>query len=382
MRSIRNSIIIFTVLMIAALAAFLFLYSKTELNVGVLSSYSDEEIELQKNVVKVARESFDNGKTQMLRAVLIFWSIILVAGYGLIGLVYKFQVKPVRDMREYASEIAKGNLDVNLPIRKNNLFGNFTESFDIMREELKSAKRQEVKAQKAKREMVAELSHDIKTPVATIGATCEVLDMKYRMKMKNGSPEEQKDAGDTIEKLGYIKDKSDVINELVDNVFRATEDEIDEIKVIARETESTVIESFFESYKDCANIIFDDHIPACLVLIDKLRMKQVIDNVISNSLKYANTDIHVSFVESEELASKDGSMSKFIKIKIKDEGPGVCDEDLPRIIEKFARGKNAEDKSGYGLGLFLVDFYMEKQGGGMNYYNDNGFVVELLVRKA
>ena len=200
--------------------------------------------------------------------------------------------------------------------------------------------------------------------------------------MKNGSPEEQKDAGDTIEKLGYIKDKSDVINELVDNVFRATEDEIDEIKVIARETESTVIESFFESYKDCANIIFDDHIPACLVLIDKLRMKQVIDNVISNSLKYANTDIHVSFVESEELASKDGSMSKFIKIKIKDEGPGVCDEDLPRIIEKFARGKNAEDKSGYGLGLFLVNFYMEKQGGGMNYYNDNGFVVELLVRKA
>ena len=200
--------------------------------------------------------------------------------------------------------------------------------------------------------------------------------------MKNGSPEEQKDAGDTIEKLGYIKDKSDVINELVDNVFRATEDEIDEIKVIARETESTVIESFFESYKDCANIIFDDHIPACLVLIDKLRMKQVIDNVISNSLKYANTDIHVSFVESEELASKDGSMSKFIKIKIKDEGSGVCDEDLPRIIEKFARGKNAEDKSGYGLGLFLVNFYMEKQGGGMNYYNDNGFVVELLVRKA
>ena len=43
--------------------------------------------------------------------------------------------------------------------------------------------------------------------------------------------------------------------------------------------------------------------------------------------------------------------------------------------------KKVPQRDGYGLGMYLVKWYMEKQGGGMNYYNDNGFVVELLIRK-
>ena len=50
-------------------------------------------------------------------------------------------------------------------------------------------------------------------------------------------------------------------------------------------------------------------------------------------------------------------------------------------MQKFYRGKNTQEKQGYGLGLYLVKWYMEKQGGGMDYYNDNGFVVELLLKK-
>ena len=66
---------------------------------------------------------------------------------------------------------------------------------------------------------------------------------------------------------------------------------------------------------------------------------------------------------------------------IRDEGPGVPEDDLPMIVEKYYRGENSKDKSGYGLGMYLVNLYMERQGGGMEYYNDNGFVVELMVRK-
>lgn len=381
MKTIRNTAIIFTAFMLAALGVFLAIYTRASLIVVNPDSYTDQELEYYKKIIDVVKNSFDQGRTQLFIAVLVFWGIILLSGYVLIWLIWHFQVKPVQEMEQYASEIAKGNLDVSLPIRKNNLFGNFTESFDMMREELKRSKDSEMEAQKAKRDMVAELSHDLKTPVATIGATCEVLDMKYRMKLKNGSADEVKDAEDTIEKIGYIKDKSDVINELVDNVFKASEDELDEIKVNPKEVESSVIEEFFESSGDYANIVFENHIQPCLLNIDKLRMKQVIDNVIGNSIKYAGTDIHVSFSETEGVPNSDGSKNSFIKVKIRDFGPGVSEEDIPIIVEKFARGKNAEDKSGYGLGLFLVKFYMEKQGGGMNYYNDNGFVVELLVRK-
>ena len=381
MKTIRNTAIIFTAFMLAALGVFLAIYTRASLIVVNPDSYTDQELEYYKKIIDVVKNSFDQGRTQLFIAVLVFWGIILLSGYVLIWLIWHFQVKPVQEMEQYASEIAKGNLDVSLPIRKNNLFGNFTESFDMMRDELKRSKNNELEAQKAKRVMVAELSHDLKTPVATIGATCEVLDMKYRMKLKNGNPDEVKDAEDMIEKIGYIKDKSDVINELVDNVLKASEDELDEISVNPKEVESTVIEEFFVSSRDYANIVFDNHIQECLLYIDKLRMKQVIDNIIGNSIKYAGTDIHVSFSETEGVPNSDGSKNSFIKVKIRDFGPGVSEEDIPIIVEKFARGKNAEDKSGYGLGLFLVKFYMEKQGGGMNYYNDNGFVVELLVRK-
>lgn len=81
------------------------------------------------------------------------------------------------------------------------------------------------------------------------------------------------------------------------------------------------------------------------------------------------------------LPAADGKQNSFIRITIRDKGPGVPEEELPLVIEKYYRGKRSKDKSGYGLGLYLVKWYMEKQGGGMEYYNDGGFVVELLVKK-
>ena len=77
----------------------------------------------------------------------------------------------------------------------------------------------------------------------------------------------------------------------------------------------------------------------------------------------------------------DGKRGSFIKIRIRDHGPGVDKDDLPLIAEKYYRGKNASGNPGYGLGMYLCKMYMSKQGGGMEYYNDNGFVVELLLRK-
>ena len=115
--------------------------------------------------------------------------------------------------------------------------------------------------------------------------------------------------------------------------------------------------------------------------MDALRMEQVIDNIVGNSYKYAGTDIHVSFEETEEITDGEGNVIRFIRIRISDSGPGVDDEELSLITEKFYRGKQSKDKNGYGLGLFLVKWYMEKQGGGIEYYNDNGFVMELLVKK-
>ena len=399
MKKIRKLLIIYTIVMAAALGIMVILWKNMKTIMGSVASYNAEELEIYKKIWNNLNDNIVNGQNLMLKYMVIFWAVLLVLGYTLILIVYRFEIKPVSEMENFASEIAKGNLDVPLPIHKNNMFGNFTESFDIMREELKASKERELEAEKAKREMVAELSHDLKTPVATIRATCEVLDLIYRKdieKLENELKAKADNFNDTdkeeaeqrlsglksnLEKIGYIYNKSDMINELVGSVFRATLDDMQEIKIEPKENESVTIESYFEGLKEYGNIIMDNHIPECLVYMDKLRMEQVIDNIVGNSYKYAGTDIHVSFDETEMVLPGNGNKASFIKITIRDAGPGVSEDDLPLLTEKFHRGSNAADKQGYGLGLYLANHYMEKQGGGMEYYNDNGFVVELLVKK-
>ena len=399
MKKIRKLLIIYTIVMAAALGIMVILWKNMRTIMGSVASYNAEELEIYKKIWNNLNDNMVNGQNLMLKYMVIFWAVLLVLGYTLILIVYRFEIKPVSEMENFASEIAKGNLDVPLPIHKNNMFGNFTESFDIMREELKASKERELEAEKAKREMVAELSHDLKTPVATIRATCEVLDLIYRKdieKLENELKAKADNFNDTdkeeaeqrlsglksnLEKIGYIYNKSDMINELVGSVFRATLDDMQEIKIEPKENESVTIESYFEGLKEYGNIIMDNHIPECLVYMDKLRMEQVIDNIVGNSYKYAGTDIHVSFDETEMVLPGNGNKASFIKITIRDAGPGVSEDDLPLLTEKFHRGSNAADKQGYGLGLYLANHYMEKQGGGMEYYNDNGFVVELLVKK-
>lgn len=383
MSNFKKIIIIYTVLMMAALAAILNVFKGMNLTVKNVESYNEQELTVYKQVWESVNESFVNEKDTALKQALILWGVILVIGYAFILLVYFLLVKPVKEMEEFASSIAKGNLDVPLPIHKNNMFGSFTESFDLMREELKTARQREIEAEKAKREMVAELSHDLKTPVATIQATCEVLELKVSKELEEAKKEADQpqkkidELNGYLEKISYISNKSETINQLVGNVFHATLDDMEEVKIEPSENDSRLIEGYFNNLKEYGNIILDNHIPECLVYFDKLRMEQVIDNIVSNSYKYAGTDIHVSFDENQSDSLGNG----FIRIKISDEGPGVDEEELPLILEKFYRGKNTKEKQGYGLGLYLVNYYMEKQGGGMEYYNDNGFVVELHVRK-
>ncbi len=321
-------------------------------------------------------QDYEKDRERFFMTCLIFWGVFFAIGILLILWMYLRMVRPVKELGDYATEIARGNLDVPLPIRKNTLSEGFTESFDLMREELSASREREAQAEKAKKELVADLSHDIKTPVATIQATCEVMEMKLRKKSQTGdvtlTPEELRDMTD---KLESISTKTATIDQIMENVFHATMEDLEQIKVNPTEESTELIETYFRNLKNYGRVILDNSIPRCLVYMDRLRMEQVIDNVVGNSHKYAGTDIHVSFEEVQ------GPGGTFIRIRVSDSGPGVDEEELPLITEKYYRGKAAQEKNGYGIGMHLVKSYMEKQGGGLEYYNDGGFVVELLLRK-
>ena len=315
------------------------------------------------------QEAWQEQADQLRRTLLMIWGLVLAAGWLFILAAWITVAKPIREFEGFAGEVAKGNLEVQLPRRRLNLFGNFTESFDLMREELRDSREREVRANKAMREMAAGLSHDIKTPVSTIRAACEVLEAKY--------PEQE----DLQQKVSVISAKTNTINELVNNLFHTTLEELEELPVTTSEVSAARIEGFFADMNQQGDILFDNHIPECLVCMDPIRMEQAVDNVVSNSRKYAGTDIHVSFDEVESAGGEAGNSPRFIRITVRDAGPGVPEEELAQITGKYFRGSNAAGQVGYGLGMYLVKWYMEKQGGGLEYYNDRGFVVELLVRK-
>lgn len=305
-----------------------------------------------------ARNHYKRMEEELRRKAVLFCVLSLLLGAGLLLWVYLAFVRPFSELQQFSARIAKGNLDMPLPMRKRNYFGAFTESFDIMREELKRARESEYMANRSKKELVAQLSHDIKTPLAAIRAVCELLQVKEKKQ-------------DTLEKIRVIQSRTDMIGQLVDNLFHATMEELQALKVETAEERSTVIEEMFGELRYYGEIRLKNRAPECLVYMDRLRFSQVIDNIVNNSYKYAGTPIEVVF----------GEENGGIWAEIRDSGPGVSTEELPLITGKFYRGSNTAGKSGSGLGLYLAGMFMERMGGGMECCSDGGFVVKLFLKK-
>lgn len=248
-------------------------------------------------------------------------------------------IKPFSKMRGFAERVAGGNLDIPLKMDRGNLFGAFTESFDIMRSELKKARLAEAQANASKKELVAKLSHDIRTPVASIKAVSE---------LGTAVAENDKTRGN----FARIISKADQINALVGNLFSATLEELQHLTVTPSDMPSTELRGMLESadYFHKARI---PNIPECMIYADKLRLQQVFDNIFANSYKYANTDIEV----------KTALDNRRLAVEIEDFGGGVSAEELPLLKEKFKRGNNSMGIDGAGLGLYISDRFMTEMKG-------------------
>ncbi len=279
--------------------------------------------------------------------------VVIIAAISLQGCIcaaYFFYIrrtvlKPFQKLEGFAWRVAGGNLDIPLEMDRQNLFGAFTESFDIMRSELKKARIAEARANESKKELVAKLSHDIKTPVASIKAASEVGAAL--------SPDEKSRAN-----YEQIIRKADQINTLVTNLFSATLEELHELPVTPTELGSKELRTLLEN-ADYLHRAIIPPIPDCVLFADKLRLQQVFDNIFANSYKYADTKIRVTI----------GIEENYLVIPIEDYGGGIDESELPLLKEKFKRGSNAKDIEGAGLGLYIADYCMEKMHGSLDVEN-------------
>ena len=318
---------------------------------------------------------FDTNNIYAGLKVKLIIAFIVMAAFFIIGaIVYGAYVKknivvPFKRLESFAGKVAEGKLDEPLMMEKNNMFGIFTESFDIMREELAESKKREIALQKKERELVASLSHDLKTPITGIKLTSELL----RAKVENKSEGYTVDSDDMLIKLNNIYNKADQLDKLISDLFSSTLDDLGEIKVNCQDEEAAILNEIIK-HNDDRGLAVLPKAPCLIINIDRNRMNQVIGNIITNSYKYANTKIDVEYSLVED----------YLELKIRDFGPGVSMEELPAVTNKFYRGKDAEEKQkeGSGLGLYISKSLMEKMNGELiceRADENGGFSVKLLI---
>ena len=268
---------------------------------------------------------------------------------------------PFDRMKSFAGEVARGNLDVPLRYERSNYFGDFTWAFDSMRREINKARACEREAIENNKTVIATLSHDIKTPIASIRVYAEGLEANMDCSMEKRE-----------KYLSVIMKKCDEVARLTNDLFLHSISDLDKLKI---ELKKIALGNFLENAvreiaaeRDDVRLSLPEE--ELFVMADENRLLQVCENIINNARKYAKTTVDVSLEEREEGAC----------IVFRDYGGGTPDWGIPFIFGKFYRGKNCGEEQGSGLGLYIVKYIADNMKGSVLLQNrGDGLEVNVIL---
>ena len=293
--------------------------------------------------------------------IIIMYVVSLILVLITFVVIYVLIIRPFQKLESFAGEIATGNLDKDLKYERVNMFGEFTWAFDHMRREIKKARQCEQEAIENNKTVIATLSHDIKTPIASIRAYSEALSDNM-----DSTPERRQRYIDVITK------KCDEVTKITDDMFIHSLHDLDKLVIKKEDVDihDVINETVNSMIGDKSDVCLGEIKKATIKNADATRIGQVIENLINNSRKYEKTEI---FISTEILEN-----GKEYCLIIQDKGPGISPDDMPFIFQKFYRGKNHGEEPGAGLGLFIVKYIMEQMDGRVNLVNDGGLRCELV----
>jgi signal transduction histidine kinase len=282
--------------------------------------------------------------------------VILLCGGALIYLVVIFVyiyfaiLRPFDKLKDYAENLARGNFEIPLEYERSNYFGDFTWAFDHMRREITRARVCEQEAIDNNKTVIATLSHDIKTPIASIRTYAEGLEANM-----------DSTADKRTRYLSVIMKKCDEVARLTNDLFLHSLSDLEKLKVVTEEVEicDYLYHICSEISGEKGDITFDMPLFTAFVNLDKNRFLQIMENLINNARKYAKTSIYITVLKEKDL----------LHINFKDYGKGVPDEDMPFLFDKFYRGKNCGDEQGSGLGLYIVRYILHQMKGEIQLLN-------------
>lgn len=266
------------------------------------------------------------------------------------GYIYKCILCPFEKMKEFAQKLAQGDFDIPLNYERSNYFGEFTWAFDSMRREITKARACEKEAIENNKTVIATLSHDIKTPIASIRAYAEGLEANLDTSVEK-----------RYRYLAVLIKKCDEVTALTNDLFLHSVSDLDKLKIMVEPTEvvSLTENIIAQLLADNGDIRYKNPNFTVMVLLDEKRFAQIIENIINNSRKYAKTKMDIWIVKT----------ASCIEFHFRDYGQGIPDKDMPFIFEKFYRGSNVKEEQGSGLGLYIVKYITEQMQGNILLHN-------------
>ena len=322
-----------------------------------ISPEKDTAVRLDNSITELQSRLLKDVKKTSARARLypILAGYLLCAAFILLIFIYLYYtvIRPFEKLNHFAYEVARGNLDSPLYYERKNLFGAFTWAFDNMRREVKKARACEKEAIENNKTVIATISHDIKTPIASIRAYAEGLaaNMDSNTERRNRY-------------ISVIIKKCDEVSGLTNDLFLHSLSDLDKLKMnpVRCQTRELIPDILGSIQEESTKLSIKGDLPSTNIFVDPRRLNQVFENLINNSAKYSpDTGIDIFF----ETDNTD------LTIHIRDYGKGMEEEDLPFAFDKFYRGKNAWGRPGSGLGLYIVKYIMEQMNGSVGLVNHN-----------
>ena len=293
-------------------------------------------------------------KQSAIQAVVSFVVIISMTAFLLIMWLYRSIIRPLDTLKKATKEMKEGNLDFSISGSADDEIGQLCQDFEEMRIHLKELIEVRMQYERESRELISNISHDLKTPLTAIKGYAEglidgVADTPERQeKYLKTIYTKASDMSVLVDELSlYSKIDSNTVpyNFSIINVADYFNDCIDELRF------DLEVKNIRLGYEYSAN-------PDAKAIADAEQLKRVINNIIGNAVKYMDKKEGRLNVRVKEI-------SNFIQVEIEDNGAGISRKDLPNIFDRFYRADASRNskKGGTGLGLAIAKKIIEEHEG-------------------
>lgn len=265
--------------------------------------------------------------------------ILIILATAVAFFVARLFTKPIVKLSKAAQEIARGNLDITVPVTSTDELGELSQNFNYMASELN-------KINKLERELVANLSHDIRTPLTMIRGYAEMI------KDITGDNKAQRE-----EQLDIIVDETNRLSRLANDALDLSRMQAGQIvmkyTVFDAAQKLRDIVSRYRLLEQTEGFHFVCNAPEhCIVYADETRIEQVVYNLLNNAVNHTEDKKCITL----SLHTEKGTAW----IAVQDMGSGIAPEDLPLIWDRYYKPYHKDRPGmGTGLGLSIVKAVLE-----------------------